>query len=581
MQRTLLAAVLLAGFLAGAVGISILLIRGAGSADPLSAIPAGAEAVIAIPSAPDLMRGLARSRRAEANAGDDWDLAASLVGELSDARGLTVQPEGARMARSLRGGAAIGLLHSARHASSPDLIVAVELESRDDALLSWFEASVVPSIAGGDATSTRRTHRGLEYLVVKARGTGVHLCVAVVGRLAIATTTRAGMEESLSALLGHAPSISSSPSFRGVQRDIGRHAALLAFVTKPFIERAIRGESAGAEASRAGWRRAAEEAHAEAAAVSIRVDADGLFREQARIWIPDMSETLLGRLFRGRPRPIAAAEELPEGFALYAGAAFGDLAPLGETLPSWLGPALGQDPESLRDRLAGLQDFLDSDFRRDFLTTMGVQVAIAADPGVSRSAVVALEPTDAAATKRLLHRLDGLARAGGAYRGPGEESSGVTTYALPGGLSPSYLVSGSSLLVGASPDALATLRGRRRHGDRIPRAEGPLAFDPPAHVVLAVDTELALGWLRRHAPSRKSVSSEAWLRKIADLLPVASEPLPRTRVRFVVTRDGISAEWISPASPTLLTALIWMTPGPEAPEADDAGPIPPAEGSRP
>ncbi|HZE88070.1 MAG TPA: hypothetical protein VE404_00915, partial [Verrucomicrobiae bacterium] len=502
MQRTLLAAVLLAGFLAGAVGISILLIRGAGSADPLAAIPAGAEVVVSIPSVPELMRGLARSRRSADNAGDDWDRAASLVAELSDARGLAVPAEGAKLARALRGGAAIGLVHSARRESSPDAILAVELASRDDGWLSWFEASIVPSLAGGDATSTRRSHRGHDYLVVKARGTGVHLCVAAAGRLAIATTTRAAMEQSLSAMLGHEPSISSSPAFRGVQREMGRRSAALAFVTKPFIDRSIEGKPRDTGEPASGWRRALAASQAETLAVSIRVDADGLFREQARVWIPAMSETLIGRLFRGRPREISAADELPEGFAFYAGAALGDLEPLEETLPSWLGPALGQDSESLRDRLAGLRDFLDSDFRRDLVTTLGEEVALAADPDVPRSAVVALQPTDAAAMKRILHRLDGLARAGAGYRAPGEEAPGVTTYSLPGGFSASYLVSGSSLLLGASPQALAGLGKRKHRADRFPKGEGPLAADPPAHLVLALDTEFAMGWLRRHVPAR-------------------------------------------------------------------------------
>src|SRR6266850_2247603 len=97
-----------------------------------------------------------------------------------------------------------------------ELILAVEIPSRDDDFLGTVERSILPGMAGGAAVASRSSHRGIEYLVVRPPGTGSVICVASFQRLALITLSRDAMRRALSTLMRLDPGLSDDPSFRSV-----------------------------------------------------------------------------------------------------------------------------------------------------------------------------------------------------------------------------------------------------------------------------------------------------------------------------------------------------------------------------
>jgi hypothetical protein len=574
MQRSLLAVLLLAGFLAGAIGLSYLFFHGGPAGDPSAALPAGVSAALVIPSLPSLMRNLSTTRMAAAPGGDEWRLFSEILSELLDARGLALDVDPSILAKGLRGGAALGWIPPERQGASPGLILALEISSINEDFLGFVERSVLPGLAGGAAIASRRAHRGHAYLVVRVPGSASVICVTSWGRLALVTLSRDAMRRALSTLMRHDPALIDDPSFRALKRDLAERSDLLAYGSGDFV-RGLFATGAEGDVAGEGWRNAiASSERILGAGVSITISREGLFRERVRILIPGIADTLLGEIFGGRPGKIEIASRLPAGYPFYAGATFSHTEAVWDRLPGWLGPVAGEAPARLRSRLLGLEEFLGLDFRRDLFSVVGDQIAVAIDPRGANPFVIALRPSDSAAVRRLLSRMDGLARAAEAYRASTAGGGRITTYEYPrlAPLRPSYLFGDDALLISGAPEALDRNPSTGSGGDP------PPAFDaPPAHLALRVDTEEALLWIRGIADRGSSQGrSQAWLRRLQDLLPGASGPLPPLTATFSLNRDGISGEWSSPLSPVILTTLLLASPGSqeETPPPQDLPDVP-------
>lgn len=554
MQRSLLAILLLAGFLAGAVSLSYFLFREGTGGEPAAAIPAGVSAALVIPSLPALLSSLSRTRMAPAPGGNEWALVSEILSELLEGRGIFYEPDASRLAKSLRGGAALGWIPGEQRGSPAQVVLALEMPSASGDFLATVEQVILPHLAGGAAVTTRRAHRGHEYLVVRIPGASSVLCVTSFRRIALMTFSRDAMRRSLSTLMRRDGALISAPAFRAIRRDLGKRSDLTAYVSGAFVRELFAPQRESAEAPK-GWRRAIASTEAiQGAGVSITVDGEGLFRERVRVLVPDLSETLLGMVFGSRPAPIETASLLPAGYPFYLGASFSHSEAVWERLSEWLGPVTGQDPAHLRERLLGLQEFLGLDIRRDLLGVMGDELALAFDHRPGKPFVLALNPGDAAGARRLLGRLDGLARAAEAYHESTSPAGRIVTYDYPrlAPLRPSYLFADSALLIAGAPDPLS----------RAAPASAHPFLERPAHIAAMADTEQAISWIREIAGGGEaSGRSIAWLRRLRDLLPGASGPLPPLMASFNLTRDGITGEWSAPVSPVILTTLLLASPG--------------------
>ena len=587
MHRSILTLALLAGFLAAAIGLSWLLFRGAGSGDPAAALPASADAALIVPSVPTLLRDLSATRMAPAPGESGWELLAKIVSDLLGARGIEFEPDPGWLSKALRGSAAFAWVPSERAGSPPHLVLAFEIPSARLDVLALVEKNVLPEFAAQGLTWSRRTHRGHEYGYLRLPGTRASLCVASHKRLALVTVSGEAMRQALTALVRRDSSLASGTAFRRVRNDLRERSDVVAYLSGSLIRSLLAGRDS--EEGRSRWLHAiAESAGVTAAGASITVTRRGLFRERVRILAPRIAGTIAGRIFASRPRPLSAAGLLPEGYPLYLGASFSDPGAAWAHLPEWFAPLLRQEPERLRLRLQGLQDFMGLDIRQDLLGALGEEVALALDPAGRKPPIVALRPSDEAAARRLLGRLDGLARATEAYHSEGLPKGAITTYThekiTPH--RPSYLFLDGALVLSDAPEPLAALAGRRAEGDRDPTpARGSPASFPSekAHLLVSAETEELVRWLRGIAPGRgDEAAGSAWLERLRGLLPGWAGPLPACTASFRITREGLSGQWTAPLSPVILAALLAVSPletsHPPLPPADSPIPEPEPEG---
>jgi len=575
MQRSLLVLLLLAAFAAGTVGLFVLLSHGGNAGDPADALPSGVNAALVIPSLPQLLKNLGRTRMAPAPGESGWDLLAELLSEGLGSRGISYEPDPGALSKVLRGGVAIGWLASGKRGNPPALVLALELPSRRDDLLDLVEESVLPDLRAAGAVTARHVHRGHEYLAIRFPGASTVIAVAGYGRLAIITFTRDAMRQSLSTLMRHDPGLLADASYRRVGRDLQGESDVVAFFSESYF-RDLEASAAGTVPEEGPWRRALASAGGiRGAGISLTVEREGLFHERLRVLVPGISDTLPGKVFGSRPTEIESASLLPPGYPFYAGASFSHSESMWELLPDWLAPLTRQEPAHLRDRLLGLEQFMGLDVRRDLLGVMGNEIAVAVDPASDNPFVLALRPTDLTAARRLLARVDGLAKAAEAYHLHAVKGGEITTYehARFAPLRPSYVFAGQSLLLAGSPDPLEQALRASQSADRDRRA--PFDFGKPAHLALVADTEQTIGWIRRLSSSGSDADPErktAWLRRLRDLLPGSSGPLPPLSASFDLTRDGLTGEWTGPLSPVLLTSLLLASPG-EPPAADAPLPV--------
>jgi hypothetical protein len=402
--------------------------------------------------------------------------------------------------------------------------------------------------------------------------------------MALIASSRDAMRQAIDSLMHGESSLIETPAFRSLRADLGARSDLVAYVSGEFARGFFSGDGDD------GWRGAlVRESTVRAAGISIAIGKDGLFRERVRVLVPGLSTTLVGEVFGSRPAAIASAGRLPAGFPFYVGASFSHSDAVWEHLPGWLASVTGQDPARVRGRLLGLEEFLGIDIRRDLLGVMGDELALAFDPGPGKPFVLALRPSNQGAARRLLGRLDGLARAAEVYVSSTGRAGPITTYEYPrlAPMRPSYVFEGDELLIADSPEPLARVSLALGDPGSQARGDAGALTERPAHLALVADTEHAISWIRELAGGPDERRSGAWLQRLRDLLPGVASPLPPLQATFVLTREGISGEWSAPLSPVILTSLLIAAPGsdespllqapaPPEGERDEPGSVPEA-----
>jgi hypothetical protein len=578
MQRSILAMVLLVGLVMGAAGLGLLLFSGGAAGEPAAALPASTDVALLIPSVPDLLKDLARTRMAPAPGESGWDLLADIIAALLEARAIAFSPDPGWLARTFKGGAALGWVPSETPGAPAHLVLTFETPSRVEDLPELVERTILPEL-GPAAVFKTRSHRGHAYGTIRLPGAPDIVCVSSHGRLAIVTVSGEAMRQALTALRRREASLLSDPHFRKIRRDLRERAAASVFVSGRRLKAAA--EAARMRRGPVSWLAAlAEPGALQGAGVSITIGRRGQFRERARLLAAGLAQSLPGRLFPGSPGPLGAAARLPRGFPLYVGVSVPDPGAAWERLPEMVARATGREAAHVKERAEGLEAFLGLRIGRDVLGVVGGQAAAAVDPGPGGAFLIALRPSDPAGARRLLARLDGLARAADAYRpGPASETL-ITTYEHPR-LAPrrlSWAFAGEDLLLADDPGTIRrALERPREAGGRALSGSG-LARDR-AHIVAAAETGHVVEWLRAAARAGGEDRGAAWLRRLQELLPGSAGPLPPTSAKVRLGRDGLSGEWSAPVSPVILAALLLGSPaGPPAPEAAPGTPPPaPAE----
>jgi hypothetical protein len=566
MRRSFLSLLLLAGFMAGAVAVLFLIFWGSGATESLEAVPASARAALLISSVPDLLEDISRTRMGPAAGESGWDLLANIIRELLEARGIPFDPDPSWLSRSLRGGATLAWVPSEQASAPAHLVLAFDLPGRPQDPLGLFERTILPDLRGAGATWRRRTHRGHEYGTLRFPGAAEMACVTVHERLAVITVSGEAMRQSLEALYGRDPSLVSDVPFRHVRGELREQSNLVAYGSASFIQSLL---SAGEPRAGPGMRalgRLLSLGPLEGAGISITVDRAGLFHEKLRVFAPRASSSILGELFGGRPRPIAAAALLPEPSPLRLGLSVGDPGAVWEHLPEIAGAYLGQEPSHVRERLKGFEEFLGPNVRRDLFGTLGTEIALALDTERPGRSVLALSPSDAGAAHRLLARLDGLAHAADAYHSERLPNAEIVTYDVTrlDPWKPSYAFRRDDLVLSGSTEALrlALAGPADRAPGRPPAAAGAAAIlqEGQCHLCAVAETEHLLDWIRRLAEGDQDRRGSAWLGRLRDLLPGSTGPLPDSTASFRMSRDGVSGEWSGPLSPLILTTLILASP---------------------
>jgi len=574
MQRSVLAVLLLAAILAGAVSLSFLLFRSESPGEPAAAVPASADAVLLVPSVATLLKDLAGTRMAPSAGEGGWDLLADVLSDLLSSRGIPFDPDPARLATTLRGAAALAWLPPERPGSPRQLILAFETHQRLGGMLAYVEESILPGLAGSGAVWGRRSHRGREYGTLRFPGSEASVCLASYHRIVLVTQSGEGMRRALSALTKQEASFLSNPVFRRVRRELRERSDLIAYASGDFLRRALGPDRPG-DRSPVAWLRSLDVlASVQGAGVSVTVGNRGLFRERLRLLAPGISQTLPGQVFRGRPRALETALLLPPEFPLLLGASFSDPGAVWDRLPEWLGRALGRDPRRIRDRLDGIEQFLGVDIRKEILGAIGGEITMALGPPPERSFVVAMHPSDLPAARRWLTRLDGLARAAEAYRVEDSPGGPITTYEHPRLLPfrPSYAVTDSVLLLAGSPETLRrALDAAARPADAdASSGRGRALGAERAHLIVAADSHKIVSWIRALAPEGAGESAEdPWLRRLRDALRDPTEPWPPFTASLRVIPDGLTGEIDAPISPVLLGALLLNAPARRTGPAQD------------
>lgn len=566
MPRSILVFVLLLGLLAGAAGFSYLLLRGGPAGEPDAAIPAGADATLIIPSLPILLKHLSGTRMGPAPGETEWELLSEVIAALLESAGVSYEPDPQWLARNLAGSAALSWVPSGRAGAPPHLVLAFEVKSVPARFLDAVARAALPEMGLEPSAFKRRSHRGFEYGTFRLPGAAEIVCVASHRRLVLVTVSGEAMRQCLTALTKSETSLPRDPSFRRVRRDLRERSDVIAYLSGRFLKSTF----LAPDGARSAWRTLLIPGAPEGAGISVTVGKRGLFRERIRILESGMTRNLPGKLFSARPREVTTSAALPAGYPFYVGLSFSEPGAFFEMLPDVLAKASGQEPARMRERIAGLEEFLGLDFRKDLLDVIGDEASIALDPGSDPAFVIALKPSDPAGVKRLLVRADGLARAAEAYRSSEHSGEAIVTYEYPRLLPrrPSYAFSGSTLLISDSPAPIEAALVAAARKSPAPQGE---ALSPAwigstrAHVAALADTSRLILWLRGGSGGTERDGIEGaresgWIRRLEDLLPRSAGPLPPTSASFILTGDGMMGEWSAPISPVMMAALMMALP---------------------
>ncbi|HKY34000.1 MAG TPA: hypothetical protein VJV23_15825, partial [Candidatus Polarisedimenticolia bacterium] len=382
MRPPLLLPLLLAAFLILLALGGFLLLKGAGQAEPIDALPSGTGIAVEADDLPRLWRALDRARGGPGRDGEGWwELLARSATAALARRGVPLEAPAEAMEALLEGAAAFGLVPPERGEEGPaDLVLAGRPPRAASRTLAEARRTVEGLLPGG--LWSERTHRGHRYGIVRPSGSSRPICLAAARGLVLVTTSGSAMRRVIDVLEARAGGLSASPAFRQAAGRISRRAPLRLYASGAWV----RGAARPARGAGAAWGRMAGLASVRFAALSLVPRPSG-FRERLFVSLDDEGRGLSAAL-SGAPAAVRrAAQPGPaEPFPFRVTLSVSTLRDLYRALPSIASRAGA--PGDLGEKLAGLERFLDLDVERDLLGALGgdLEIWFGGGPALPRGA---------------------------------------------------------------------------------------------------------------------------------------------------------------------------------------------------
>jgi len=577
MRPATLVPVLLIGFVLLAAAGGALLLRGAGSADLLGALPADASIVVHARNLPRLVEALGRSRLAENPADDDsrWEQVAEILQPLLGLEGVSAALAPESMARLLAGEVVFAQMPG-RSGESPAFVLAATGPAGGERAAE--KASRLLGSADGEPTGwIPRTHRGRPYSLLRVREGAGTVCVSGARGMVLIATSARTMRRVLDTLEGRGRSVARDQDWLVARDHLPRRADLYVHVSGSALRAWIEARADGSAFSRAAALAGAGAARHAALSVRIR---EGLFHESLFVVLSPEGRGLPGALFDGPPRAEAGAVPRDPRFAVNASIAWEDPGEAWGDLPGAVSAKDERLFTDLQARLEGLEEFLGLELQRDLLRSLGREMRISletaspfprgAAPHALRNlrwrASVQLRRADP--VRRVLRRVDGLARAFATREAHGRGEETVTWYRIPAlaPMAPSYRLTRRTLHAASSPDLLGAPPARAPTS-----SQGMFKHLPErAHIFFQASAgRLAEMGIGEHGPAPRTWPASA-------LLSLAqSEALPPTVGAGRMEASGFLLQWISPASAPAIAWGAWdgWKAPPEGPETPPAATV--------
>ncbi|MGH9867576.1 MAG: hypothetical protein ACREAA_05355 [Candidatus Polarisedimenticolia bacterium] len=569
---TLLSVLLIVLVLLAAAG-GALLMRGTGSAEPLEALPADASIVIHTRSLPRLIESLGSSRLSEGSGDDDgrWEMLAEALQPLLGMERLSASLTPDVMAWWLGGDVALAQVPGRTDEPPAFVLVSSAPGSSERAAR---EAMRLLGSAGGEPEGwVPRTHRGVPYSLLRVgEGSGT-VCVTAARGIVLITTSARAMRRVLDALDGRERSVARDPDWLIARNNLPRRADLYVHVSEKTLRAWLRAHAEDPSFTRLAALAGAGAARHAALALRIR---EGLFQESLFVVLSPEKRGLPGALFKGRPRAEAGAVPRDPRFTVNASIAWEDPSGAWREVPRTLAAENEKQLQDLEGRLGGLEDFLGLELQGDLLGSLGRDLRISVDAAGPFPRVAAphsfrnlhwratMELRRPDPIRRMLKRVDGLARVFATREAEGRDDRAITWYRIPAlaPMTPAYRLTRRTLDMASSPELLASPPATG------PSARGSLRNLPErAHLFFRISTrylaELGIGWNGR--PLRQ------W--PAPALLSLAEdEDLPLTVGAGRMETSGFLLEWVSPVSMPGIAWAAWRQHGaaPVEPERSPA-----------
>ncbi len=557
-----------------AVGAALVLLSRAGRRSLLDALPVETRLLVHAPDAGRLWKVVVPVLT---SAGPDGSaVAADLARRLLDRAGFGGGPAEDCAVWQARAEAALALVQE--DGRSPDLVLLASPAGDAGDALDRARLCLTPRSRAGDRHV--RSHSGTSYEVVRGPQ-GRALCLAASRGLLVVASSAAAMRRVLDTIAGRRRRLSSDASYRSAVRALPRRRDLVVFASAQWLRETTAPLSNSIRRTeRAPQRIGLRAIGAFASSISVR---GRLLHETFSVPLSSAARLLAGDLLGGRLRRPRLPRAVPAEFPFVLDLSIGNPRAARLSLARFLdGAAPAGGPDDPTSRLAGLEALLAIDARREILAPIGdrLDVGFGHAAGLPRGApnrqllnmpaVASLRVRDHRAAARVLRRLDGLARAIGAYRRIEADDRALTVYDVPAlaPLAPSYLLESDRLVAATSSAllerALEADRLRTSAADRPDRARAVRALPDTISMLFCGDTALlvdAVGVTAKR-PAAFLVPEPI----VALLRGAASRPgLPPSVAGCRLTGTGVVGHWVGPISATLL-AWVWiegsLDPGP-------------------
>ncbi|HZI94000.1 MAG TPA: hypothetical protein VFE84_07130 [Patescibacteria group bacterium] len=594
MRSPLLAAILLTGLVTAlALGLALSL-RNHASIQPMDCLPRDTTLLLLAPEPPRLFGELSRASGTWGGTPDGADMLGDFFTRELQLHGIPAVASAREISRLAGGETLI--------ATVPDGV-----EDRAGTVMIFDlrqPGATMPAIihqitrqalgAQGDEAWSTRSYHEHDYETFHLQGKQGGISAAQMKGLGIVTTSGALMRRILDTADGRAGSLRSDPAYHLTRDHLGKHGSLFAYASGSWIAAAMNRHVKPGPMHHALKLLGLDAVTGAGLALEVRKQ---LFHERLFVALRGDRRGLTGEMFDTVARTPRTSTLIPAGFPFYLSVSFSGLDTVYRKLPEILATATGEDRKVMRDRLEGLEQFMAMDVDRELFGALGNDLWIGFG-GASRyprsasnrtllntPAVAAISLNNPPAITRALGRFDGLARAMGAYHRSLRGGQPVTSYEFTqiAPLSPAYRIVGGHLVAATSA---ALLEQAMEAG----RAHSSVADQP------------GLSSLLEQLPDRAHLFFFADTARLADLLRVSRQSmdpfgpplgppeadradrtisvdrLPASAAAARLTTAGLTVEWISPLSPSLLLSS-WLLSAveDESGTVDETAPEPGAE----